>query len=144
MFELMGRDIPAEARKVMTEQAKDIVKTAKWYAPVDKYRLTRAIKLLPAQGNQYSLRLTIVVKGTVEGRSVDKYAVWVHEYPWSKRGPLTRAKGPQAGPRYIKRAVDDHKRDLIKELEAAMARGIKQAVQSSGVNSGKKRSRSRR
>jgi hypothetical protein len=134
MFELVGTRVPQEARNVVKFYAQEIVKTAKWYAPVDEYRLTRAIKLLPSRGNAYSLRMTIVVSGVIDGRSVDSYAARVHSYPWYKRGPRTRAKGPQAGPRYLSRAMEDHKKKMIAALEKAMQKGIQDAVRSSGVN----------
>lgn len=141
MFSLMGRVVPHEARETLKYHAKEIVKTAKAYAPVDEYRLVKAIKLLPMQGNQYSLRLVIDVGGTINGRSVDTYAAIVHEYPWHKRGPLTRMKGPKAGPRYLVRAVDAHKAKLVSELNKAMAAGISKSVTRSGVNAKAKRKR---
>lgn len=139
MFHLIEREVPAEARRVLKWYAEEIVKTAKWYAPVDEYRLIRAIKLLPSQGNQYSLRMVIDVGGVIDGRSVDTYAAIVHEYPWSKRGPRTRAKGPQAGPRYLVRAVDKHKAKLVADLHVAMGTGLSHAVARSGVNAKRKR-----
>lgn len=134
MFNLVERKVTDEARTVMRDYAEQIRDTARDYAPVLEHRIEKAIKILPAQGNQYMLRLTIAVTGTVAGRVVDSYAAIVHEYPWQKRGVFTRLKGPQAGPRYLKRAVELHKKDMIRDLKAAMQKGISRGIAQSGVN----------
>lgn len=134
MFKLVEQKVTDEARTVMRDYAEQIRDTARAYAPVLEHRIEKAIKILPAQGNQYMLRLTIAVTGTVDGRVVDKYAAIVHEYPWEKRGVFTRLKGPQAGPRYLKRAVELHKKDLIRDLGEAMRKGVSQGIARSGVN----------
>lgn len=138
-FKLTDKLVTAEARAVLVNGAKAIKQTARSYAPVDQHRIEKAIKLLPSQGNQYSLRVTIAVTGVVDGRLVDHYASIVHEYPWHKRGPLTRLKGPKAGPRYLTRAVTAHKKEIIEELKAAMNQGVRTAIQRSGVNTKKRR-----
>lgn len=135
MFRLVEQKVTDEARVVMRTYAEQIRDTARAYAPVLEHRIEKAIKILPAQGNQYMLRLTIAVTGTVDGRVVDKYAAIVHEYPWEKRGVFTRLKGPQAGPRYLKRAVELHRKDLIRDLNKAMQKGVSQGIARSGVNS---------
>lgn len=134
MFNLMANEVPEAAREVLKKGAKEIRDTAKAYAPVDEHRLEKAIHILPYQGNQYMLRVTIDVGGVINGRSVDEYAAIVHEYTWSKRGPLTRLKGPKAGPRYLVRAVEAHRIALVKDLQATMAHGIAKSVARSGVN----------
>lgn len=135
MFNLVERKVTDEARTVMRDYAEQIRDTARDYAPVLEHRIEKAIKILPAQGNQYMLRLTIAVTGTVAGRVVDTYAAIVHEYPWEKRGVFTRLKGPQAGPRYLKRAVELHRKDLVRDLKKAMQSGINKGIAQSGVNS---------
>lgn len=139
MFRMVDKNVTREAREVMHRYADQIRDTARAFAPVLEHRIEKAIKVLPSQGNQYSLRLVIAVTGTVDGRSVDTYAAIVHEYPWSKRGVYTRLKGPQAGPRYLARAVEKHKKDLMVELRAAMSKGIGQSIARSGVNKNKRR-----
>lgn len=133
-LKLTDRHVTEETRTVLRQGAELIKQTARQYAPVDEHRIEKAIKVLPAQGNQYSLQLTIAVTGTVDGRSVDTYAAIVHEYQWHKRGPLTKVKGPKAGPRYLKRAVDHRKKEVIKALEAAVRKGISTGIDRSGVN----------
>lgn len=138
-FKLVDKTVTDKTRQVMKDYAELIKDQAIKNAPVLEHRIEQAIKLLPSQGNQYSLRMTIAVTGSVDGRSVDTYAAIVHEYPWSKRGPGTRAKGPQAGPRYLARAVEKYKADLMRDLRNAMAQGVSQAVKRSGVNNKKRR-----
>lgn len=138
-FKLVDQEVNDEARATMKKFAEQIRQDARRFAPVDEHRIEKAIKVLPAQGNQYSLRLVVAVTGYVNGRSVDTYAAIVHEYPWSKRGPYTKLKGPQAGPRYLLRAVEKNKKGLQQELAAAMNRGISQGIRRSGVNNKRRR-----
>lgn len=140
-FKLTDEMVNSETREVLKAAAKQIRDDARRFAPVLHHRIERAIKVLPAQGNQYSLRLVVAVTGNIGGKSVDSYAAIVHEYEWHKRGPYTRLKGPQAGPRYLARAVEKNKRQLTQDLQAAMNRGISMAMQKSGVNSRRKRRR---
>lgn len=135
MFNLMDKVVPEAAREVLKQGAEKIKDTARAFAPVDEGRLEKAIHILPYQGNQFMLRIVIDVSGVVDGRDVSEYAAIVHEYPWSKRGPLTRVKGPRAGPKYMVRAVEEHRAKLIRELQAAMQTGINQAIDRSRVNS---------
>ena len=139
MFDMMDRNIPRQAREVLKSGAQTIVDQAIAFAPVDKHNLEKAIKLLPFQGNQYSLRIVIDVGGFVGGRNVDEYAAIVHEYPWSKRGPLTRVKSPSAGPRYLTRAFEKHRGKVKKDLQDSMAAEISKSIHRSGVNRSKRR-----
>jgi hypothetical protein len=134
MFSMMDREIPARAREVLKQGAQDIRKTAIAFAPVDLHNLEGAIHVLPYRGNQYMFRAVIDVSGVVGGRDVSVYATIVHEYPWSKRGPKTRAKSPRAGPRYLGRAVEANQARINKELRVAMATGIASSIARSGVN----------
>lgn len=134
MFQLVDRGVNRGARDILKHYTEEIQKTARYFAPVDQYRLEKAIKILPYKGNQYMLRAVIHVSGVVNGRSVDEYATIVHEYQWHKRGPLTRMKGPQAGPRYLARAVEKHKKELFEALKESMRKEISRAVARSGVN----------
>jgi len=142
MFRLVDKEVNEETRRVFKEYVTKIHKTAREFAPVDEYRLERAIKVEPMRSNQYSMKAIISVGGVIDGRLVDEYATIVHEYQWHKRGPKTRAKSNRAGPRYMTRAVKEHEKDMIRELGAAMSKGISRAVSRSGVNR-KKRRRSR-
>lgn len=138
-FDLIDRNVNRECRDAMVAVVKKIVQDTKRFAPVDKHRLEKAVKLLPSRGNQYSLHMTIAVEGTVNGRDVDEYAAIVHEYPWNKRGPLTRMKGPKAGPRYLTRAVEKNKKEMMEALAAAMNTGIAKGISRSNVNRKKRR-----
>lgn len=138
-FQLTDHYVNAEARKVFKTGIQSIIDSAKSFAPVDEHRLEKAIHALPFQGNQYMLRVVIDVGGVIAGRSVDEYAAIVHEYPWSKRGPLTRLKGPRAGPRYMVRAVEEHRKKLALDIGKAMNKGISRAQATSGVNIKKRR-----
>jgi hypothetical protein len=138
-LQLTDREVNDQARAVLREAAVKIRDTARQYAPVDEHRLEKAIQILPSQGNQYTLRVTIAVTGAVDGRIVDTYAAIVHEYPWTKRGPLTKVKGPKAGPRYLARAMRDNEKWVIKKLSEAMGRGINRAISRSGVNNKRRR-----
>lgn len=140
-FRLIDKEVSSSARDVMREYAMKIRDTARDFAPVLEHRIEKAIKILPSQGNQYSLRLTVAVEGVVKGRDVTTYAAIVHEYPWEKRGVFTRLKGPQAGPRYLKRAVDLHRKDLTRDLQAAMGGAIAKAIRKGGTNNSKRRRR---
>lgn len=139
MFDLLARDVPKEARTTFKMGVEQIVQTAIDFAPVDEYRLEKAIKALPFRGNQYTLKAVIDVSGFINGRDVSTYATIVHEYPWSKRGPKTRAKSPRAGPRYLMRAVEAHKKELIAELGSTTAKAVDTAVRRSGVNRRRRR-----
>ncbi|WEU67485.1 hypothetical protein [Xanthomonas phage JGB6] len=134
MFQLTEKRVTEEARSVLRRYAEKVKNDAVAFAPVDEHNLEKAIKVLPSQGNQYTLRMTIAVGGVVGGRNVDEYAAIVHEYQWSKRGPYTRLKGPKAGPRYLKRAVEANEKGLKADLAKAMQKGIDTAIRQSGVN----------
>ena len=134
MFRLADMEVTKEARDVVKQYAEIIRETTRAFAPVDEHRLEKAIKVLPSKGNRHYLQVTIGVGGVVNGRDVSEYAAIVHEYPWEKRGPLTRMKGPRAGPRYLRRAVEHHRKDLQRDLKIAVAAGMTKAVGRSGVN----------
>lgn len=138
-FQLTDRLVNQEARDVLKRGALNIKTTAREFAPVLEHRIEKAIKILPSQGNQYSLRITIAVTGNINGKVVDSYAAEVHEYPWHRRGVFTRLKGPKAGPRYLSRAVEARKKEILDGLAAAMNTGISQAISKSGVNRKKRR-----
>lgn len=140
-FKLIDAEVSQAARDVIREYAGRIRDTARDYAPVLEHRIEKAIKILPSQGNKYSLRMTVAVEGVIKGRDVTSYAAIVHEYSWQKRGPLTRIKGPQAGPRYLKRAVEAHRKDLTRDLEQAMGKAINKAVRKGGTSKKQKRRR---
>lgn len=138
-LQLTDRLVNDQAREVMKQGAEKIKNDARHFAPVEFHGIEKALKLLPSQGNRYSLRMTVAVTGVVNGRNIDEYAAIVHEYAWHKRGPLTRLKGPQAGPRYLVRAVNKNKKTILDGLEKAMSSGISTAIARSGVNKPRKR-----
>lgn len=133
-LKVMDRNVNKDAREALKHEAKEIVGTARWYAPRLKWNLERTIKLAPIVANQFSMRITITVGGSIGGVDVTKYAAMVHEFPWEKRGPITRSKGPQAGPRYLSRALRDHKNATIQAIGDATAKAIKDAARQTGVN----------
>lgn len=139
-MQLVDRNVNEGARLALRQGAENVKKDAVAFAPVLHYRLEKAIKILPARGNQYSLKLTIAVTGVIDGKSVDKYAAEVHEYSWERRGALTQLKSPKAGPRYLFRAMEKNKKDIEERLSAAVNSGITTAIAQSGVNR-KRRSR---
>lgn len=141
MFKLVDKNVNQKTRDVMHAGAERIKQMAIVNAPIDEGNLEKAIKVKPSQGNQYSLKIVIAVEGIVGGRNVEEYAAIVHEYTWDKRGPLTRAKGPKAGPRYLFRAVRDGKQQLMRELAEATNKGIQSGIASSGVNAKSRRRR---
>ncbi len=138
-FKILDHDITTDARHAFKIALVRIQRQAIAYAPVDEERLEESIVIKPYQGNQYFMRGTISVGGVVRGRDVSAYARLVHEYPWTKRGPKTVAKGPKSGPRYLARAMDEYKKTLIKDVSEVMEKGIKVAVSRSGIS--RKRSR---
>ena len=134
MFELMDKNVTTEAREALKAGVVKIHRQAIKNAPVDEYRLVHAIKIEPYTANKWFLRGHITVGGVVAGRDVSQYAMIVHEYPWEKRGPKTRAKGPMAGPRYLARAVKEYRAEILRNVENAMKKGVESAVRQSGAN----------
>lgn len=139
MFELTDRYVNAEVREAFKHGVERMRDQAIRNAPVDEHRLEDAIHLRPYAGNQYFVRAILDVSGSVRGRDVSAYATIVHEYPWSKRGPKTRAKGREAGPRYLTRAVSKHQKQMLDEIGDAMSAAIGRSVRHSGVNVRKRR-----
>jgi hypothetical protein len=142
MFKYMDNNINQDTRTALKVGVKSIAQLAKHYAPVDEGRLEMAIKA-KFSGNGSQSSGIISVEGVVDGRDVSEYAAIVHEYEWRKRGPLTRVKGPKAGPRYLSRAIRDGKKQLFDEIEEAVGRNVRNGVRYSGVNSAASRRRRR-
>lgn len=131
---LMDKNVNKDAREALKTAAKRIALDARHNSPVLHYRLENTIKMQPVVANQFHMRIKITVGGMYNGVNVSKYAVRVHEMAWENRGPLTRAKGPKAGPRYLTRAIRDNQKDTIAAVEAAMGTAIKDAARTSGVS----------
>ncbi len=132
-LKLMDRNVNRDAREALKASARRITLDARHFSPVLHFRLERTIKLMPIVANQFSMRITIKVGGTVDGVNVSKYAARVHEMGWERRGPLTRAKGPEAGPRYLTRAMRANEGSTKQALADAMGAGIERAAKTSGV-----------
>lgn len=139
-LQYVDKEVNHETRKAFMEAAELVKKTTVEYAPIDEGNLEESVRIVRFGGNnQYRMRLTIAVGGMMNGRNVSEYAAYVHEYTWDMRGPLTKAKGPKAGPRYLFRAMRDQEKEVQKILEAAMKKGIAKGISKSGVNAPKRR-----
>ncbi len=122
-----SRAVTDAARAAVREGAEVIKEQAIKNAPVDTGELESSIDLEVARVVRPGVyRVNVSVSDTASA-----YAWIVHEYPWSKRGPKTRAKGPQAGPRYMARAFERHTKtvqELVREyVQQAIARRSRRA-----------------
>lgn len=109
------------ALRHMRRTAKATLETAISWSPVDwkgpggipGRELERSHRIEEQYGDRRRLEARIVVGGMVDGVNVDKYAMWVHSgLGWEQRGPATVAKGPQAGPGWLDRAMKEHEEDM--------------------------------
>lgn len=92
------------ARNAVRDGAQIIQKQAVTNAPIDTGELEESIELKVNRAvspGVYQVDVLVSDKAS-------KYAWIVHEYSWDRRGPKTREKGPQAGPRYLARAFEKH------------------------------------
>lgn len=117
----MGREVTDEARQAMREGAADIERTAIRNAPVLTYKLESSIRASRPEGNQHYYRVTVDVLGDGNLR---RYAALVEQMPWNRRGPLTRMKGPAAGPGYMRRAYAAHRKEIERRVADAIGRGV--------------------
>lgn len=108
--------VVASARRALVKGAELLEDQIVKNSPVDTGELESSIetKLDKAIGPGV-YRFTIGIS-----EKAKKYAWIVHEYPWSKRGPKTKRKGPQAGPRYVVRAFEKHYKTIRFMAEKAI------------------------
>lgn len=116
------------ALRHMRRVANIVLETAVDMAPVDwkgrnafegpQHELERSHRIEEARGAGNRIEAKIVVGGMVGGVNVDKYAWWVHDsMGWHQRGKATIAKGPEAGPGWLERALQKHEDDFEPLLE---------------------------
>lgn len=112
----------------MRRVSKAVLKTAVDWSPVDwkgktrtdppHHELERSHRIEETKGAFRRIEARIVVGGMVDGVNVDKYAWWVHDsLGWHQRGPATIAKGPNAGPGWLERALEEHQDEFEPLLE---------------------------
>lgn len=112
--------VVASARRAMIKGSEIIEDQIIKNSPIDTGELETSIemKLDKAIGpGIYRFNIGVSDKAS-------KYAWIVHEYPWHKRGPKTKAKGPQAGPRYVARAFEKHYKTVRLLVEDAIIKTI--------------------
>jgi len=121
------------ALRHMRRVSNSVLKTAIAWSPVDYkgktraseplHELERSHRLVEQYGAGRRLEATVEVGGWVGDVNVDLYAMWIHEgsgpYGSTVSGPATIAKGPNAGPFWLERAMEEHEDDfepLLDEL----------------------------
>lgn len=126
-FQREGRRTHGRALRHMRRVSQATLKTAVAWSPVDwkgprgqgpQRELERSHRLVEEYGDGRRLEARIEVGGMVGNVDVDKYAMWIHEGSYN-RGPATIAKGPQAGPFWLERALEAHQDEfepLLDEL----------------------------
>jgi hypothetical protein len=109
------------ALRHMRRVSKIVLQTAIEWSPVDYkgktrnslplHELEKSHRLVEEYGSNRRLEAHIEVGGMVGDVDVDLYAMWIHDGSY-ERGPATIAKGPNAGPGWLERAMDEHADDF--------------------------------
>lgn len=128
-----GRTTSKRALRQMRRVSKNVMETSVKFSPVDYHgpggvgtvpakELERAHKVVEQTGLSNRIEATVEVGGIVDGINVDLYAEWQHNGgdggPYT-RGPGTVAKGPDAGPFFLERALQENEtefEDFLDEL----------------------------
>lgn len=126
-----GRLTGKRALRHMRRVSKATLETAVAWSPVDwkgarpsdppGHELEKSHRIEEEYGDNRRLEARIVVGGMVGDVNVDKYAMWVHSgMGWHQRGRATIAKGPEAGPGWLDRAMKHHEEDMDILLDEVM------------------------
>lgn len=129
----MGKRAAKHGVEFMRDAADEIVEIAKDYAPYDEGKLEEAIERRPEENRDATMggRRMIGIWVNPEmpgsgGEPVGKYAQRVHEdmqpYGDINRGKGTIAKGPQAGAKFLERAIEDVKPRLTDRIVGLLRR----------------------
>ena len=123
-----GQMTGKRALRHMRKVSKATLQTAVEWSPVDYkgetrnsmplHELERSHRIVETPGDNRRIEAVIEVGGMVGEVDVDLYAMWIHDGSY-ERGPATEAKGPNAGPGWLERAMDRHSDDfepLLDEL----------------------------
>lgn len=127
-----GERAVRRARSQMKREIGKIEQLAKDFAPVDHkgpgpglppgHELERSIRQRRTYENNRRLAVAVDVGGTVDGVDVDDYALLMHEglAPYGsgafQPGPATKAKGGQAGGKFLERAYKEREQVMVKEI----------------------------
>jgi hypothetical protein len=144
---LVGELARASISEEMMKGAERIVQRARDYAPYDEGKLEDAIKWKKGServqarnalghfstGTQKSAIAVVYVDKNMPGsgsaQNVGEYAFLMHEemapYGEINRGVKTRAKGPQAGGKYLERAIRDETALLATNIKKAASRAMR-------------------
>lgn len=126
-MEREGRTTSKRALRHMRRVSKAVLELAIEWSPVDfkgpaglgpLRELERSHRMVETPGAGRRINVSIEVGGMVGNVDVDKYAMWIHDGSYN-RGPATIAKGPNAGPGWLERAMEHHEDDfepLLDEL----------------------------
>lgn len=141
-FREVDRRFKEAAGLAIEEGAKDMASLARAFAPVDRGDLVRSIRAQRVKdGASYKWR--VKVGGVQGGRDVNAYALLVHERfeittggetsgekgynPGKRSRAKAIATGMPVGGRFLRRAYDAHKDNVIKKIRLGL-RGASNAV----------------
>lgn len=109
----------------MRRVSKSVYETALKWSPVDYkgqtvnspplHELEKSHKIVENIGDNRRIEVSIEVGGYIGDVNVDDYALWIHDGSYTP-GPGTRAKGPEAGPFWLERALAKHENDIDEPL----------------------------
>lgn len=112
-----GAKTSKRALRHMRRVSKSTLELAVAWSPVDYkgktkgseplHELERSHRLVEYPGSNRRIEVAIEVGGMVGEVDVDLYAMWIHDGSY-ERGPATIAKGPNAGPGWLERAMEEH------------------------------------
>jgi hypothetical protein len=136
-----GEKAARRAISVMEEEGREIADLARSYAPFDEGMLEDAIKSERVPGGRdekgrfvrdaIQVYVDADMPGSGGARTVGEYAYLMHEElgPYGSGrynpGPGTRAKGPQAGGKFLDRAVRDRAKAFIQKMKTAISKSFR-------------------
>jgi hypothetical protein len=133
-----GEKASRGAAAAMESEAKEIVELARSYSPYDEGKLEDAIGYERVRGERDDRgrfmrdSIQVFVDPTMPGsggaETVGEYAYLMHEemepYGDINRGEKTRAKGPQAGGKFLERAVRDRAKQFYANVRKAVGKAF--------------------